>query len=389
MEQVLRMAKYVKVLETYESSKLSCIEAASLLAISERHFRRLRDGYREAGADYLLDKRKAKPSHRKAGIEEVESLVTLYREKHFGTNGRHFYDYLREDEGFNRSYTWVKEALQANNLMAKAKGKGKHRKKRDPKPMRGMMLFQDGSTHEWFTGQPQLDLIVTLDDATSEVYSMFFVAEEGTFSTLRGLFETIQAKGLFSSFYTDRGSHYFYTPEVGGKVDKHTLTQVGRALKQLSIQHIASYSPEARGRMERVFKTLQGRLPHDLVIAGIKDVNDANDWLKNTYIARHNANFSRKPFEEQDVFVPFIGDLNEVLCAEETRIVKNDNSVSYKRLTLQIPQDKHRYHYVKCEVKLREYLDKSLSIVHGQRILARFDRFGDLINEQEAVKIAA
>jgi transposase InsO family protein len=252
--------------------------------------------------------------------------------------------------------------------------------------MRGMMLFQDGSTHEWLLGQANIDLIVTLDDATSEITSMFFVAQEGTISTLQGIKETIESKGLFSSFYTDRGSHYFNTPQAGGKVDRENLTQVGRALKQLGIQHIASYSPQGRGRMERVFGTLQGRLPHDLRLAGIEDISDANEWLKNTYMAQHNTRFAVKPAEETSAYVPYIGDLEQILCLQEERVVGQDNCVRYNNKTLQIPKDIHRHHYVKATVLVREYLDKSLSIFHGPRPLAKYNRFGGLIpRDEEAI----
>lgn len=382
------MAKYIEVLKTCETRNISCIEAARMLDISERHFRRLRDSYAQDGAEVLVDKRRSQASHRKASEAEVELVLNAYRDHHFGTNMRHFHDILQENcaiNGFKRGYTWTKEVLQSHGLTPKAKARGKHRKKREPKAMRGMMLHQDGSMHEWLIGQPPLDLIVTLDDATNEVYSMFFVAQEGSFSTLRGLHETISANGLFSSFYTDRGSHYFNTPVAGGKVDKINVTQVGRALKQLGITHIPSYSPQARGRMERVFGTLQGRLPHDLAKAGLKEVNDANDWLKNTYLKQHNARFARLPTQEQTAFVPFIGNLEEILCLEENRTVKSDNCVAYATKTLQIPADTHRYHYVKTQVIVREYLDKSLALFHGPRLLARYNRFGDRVEPVKEV----
>ena len=154
------------------------------------------------------------------------------------------------------------------------------------------MLFQDGSTHAWLCGQPALDLIVTLDDATGEIYSAFLVEEEGTLSSFRGLGEVIARKGLFGSLYTDRGSHYFLTPKAGEAVDTVQLTQVGRALKHLGIQHIASYSPQGRGRMERVFGTLQGRLPQMLRLAGINTIEEANRYLAEVYVGEHNARFA-------------------------------------------------------------------------------------------------
>jgi transposase len=371
------MGRFVEVLSIYKSQRMSCLEAALMMGVSERHFRRMRDRYEDEGIEGLVDKRLGKASARRVPVDRVEEVLRDYKTTYRGMNALHFHEKLVE-KGFKYSYSWTKALLQSRGLITRSPQKGGHRTRRERRAMRGMMLFQDGSTHEWLLGQANIDLIVTLDDATSEITSMFFVAQEGTVSTLRGIKETIESKGLFSSFYTDRGSHYFHTPQAGGKVDKENLTQVGRALKQLGIQHIASYCPQGRGRMERVFGTLQGRLPHDLRLAGIEDVNDANIWLKNTYMAQHNTRFAVKPTEEISAYVPFIGDLDQILCLQEERVVGQDNCVRYNNKTLQIPQDKHRYHYVKATVLVREYLDKSLSLFHGPRLLAKYNRFGEL-----------
>ncbi len=251
-----------------------------------------------------------------------------------------------------------------------------------------MLVFQDGSTHDWFLGRrPPCDLIVTLDDATSEVLSAFFVEEEGTMSSFVGLAETIAKKGLFSAFYTDRGGHYFFTPEAGGKVDKGQPTQVGRALAQLGIEHIPSYAPEARGRMERVFGTLQGRLPPLLRLAGIDDLESANRWLAEVYIGEHNGRFAVTASEQGSAFIPFVGDLENVLCVQVERTVSNDNCVRYEGRVLQIPEQKHRRHYVKACVRVHDYPDGRLGVFHGPRLLARYETGGALI--EEAHKSAA
>jgi hypothetical protein len=231
-------------------------------------------------------------------------------------------------------------ALRSSGQVQPAPGRGKHRKKRVRRPLPGMMLFQDGSTHRWIAALGRdIDLIVTMDDATSWIYSAFLVEEEGTMSSFLGLDETIRAHGLFGSFYTDRGSHYFYTPEAGGRVDKTRLTQVGRALKQLGIRHIPSYSPEARGRMERVFGTLQQRLPPLLRRAGILTREAADVYLRETYIPEHNARFAKKAAEPGSTFVPYSGAaLDEVLCVQEDRVVGRDNCVSWSGKPLQIPE---------------------------------------------------
>ena len=241
-----------------------------------------------------------------------------------------------------------------------------------------MMLHQDGSTHEWVPGR-WWDLIVTLDDATGELYSAFFVAEEGTLSSFRGLYEVIAAKGLFCSLYTDRGSHYWHTPDAGGKVDKDNPTQVGRALAQLGIELIPAYSPEARGRSERMFGTLQKRLPQELRLAGITDMEIANRFLEEHYLPQHNARF-RVPAEAKgSAFVPFAGALEDILCIQEERTVANDNTVRYKGRVLQIPADRHRHHYVKARVRVHEYPDGTMAVFHGPRCLARYTPDGEPI----------
>src|SRR5919205_2487299 len=256
----LRMARIVDAIGGWHRGELSCQEAAELLGISERHFRRRRDGYDAEGAEGVIAPRRGRVSARRAPLDRIEWVVEPYRTRYFDFTVKHFHEEL-ETQGFEYGYTWTKSLLQSRGLVSRAPKRSVHRKKRARKPLPGMMLFQDGSTHAWLQGQPPLDLIVTMDDATGEIYSAFLVEEEGTLSSLRGLREVIERKGLFGSLYTDRGSHYFITHKAGEAVNTVQLTQVGQALKQLGIGHIPSYSPQGRGRMERVFGTLQNRLP--------------------------------------------------------------------------------------------------------------------------------
>ena len=275
---------------------------------------------------------------------------------------------------------------RGGGLIKKAKGRGKHRKRRQRAPWPGMMLHQDGSTHQWVRGI-QWDLIVTLDDATNEHYSMFFVDEESTASSFKGVQEVIEARGLFSSLYTDRGSHYWHTPEAGGKVDKKNLTQFGRAMRQLGIEMIPAYSPEARGRSERMFRTHQDRLPKELAAAGITDMVEANRYLKGIYLPAFNAEFMQPAMEEGSAFVPYIGgDLKDVLCEQHERVVGNDNCVTFEGISLQIPKDKARLYYVKVKVRVHRYLDGQLAIFHSPRCLARYEK-GMLI--QSKIQAAA
>ena len=236
-----------------------------------------------------------------------------------------------------------------------------------------MMLHQDGSTHPWLEGSGPLDLIVTLDDASSEIYSAFLVEEEGTASSFSGLLEVIAAKGLPCSLYTDRGSHYFHTAEAGAKVDKTRLTQVGRALAQLGVEHIAAYSPEARGRSERAFATLQDRLVKELKLAGISTMDEANRFIAEVYLPDHNARFSKPPEQPDSAFVPAaLAQVRDILCRHEERTVGNDNTVRYQGLSLQIPPSPMRPHFVKAKVRVHEYPDGTLAVFHGPRCLATY-----------------
>ena len=378
----VRMARIVEAIGRYRTGELSCLEAAELLGMSERHFRRLRDRYEAEGAEGIIDRRRGRVSHRRAAADKVEWVIEEFATRYYDFTVKHFHEELCR-RGFDLSYTWTKTILQQRGLVRPAPKRSAHRKKRARRPLPGMMLFQDGSTHAWLEGRPPLDLIVTMDDATSEVYSAFLVEEEGTFSSLRGLGEVIARMGLFSSFYTNRGSHYFLTPKAGEKVDRHRLTQVGRALAELGIEHIPSYSPEGRGRMERVFGTLQQRLPPMLRLNGIATIEEANRYLGETYIFEHNDRFAVAAAEEGDAFVPFVGDLAGVLCVKHERVVGNDNCVRFEGLVLQIPEQRHRRHFVKVTVQVRQYGDGTLAIYHGPRRLAGYTGDGALIIEQE------
>jgi transposase len=289
------MQKFRDVLSRWESKSLSALEAAEILGCSERQFRRYRVRYEEEGWDGLIDKRLGKASAKRVPADRIAWMLDEYRTHYRGWNVKHFHEQLVKSHGFRWGYTWTKTQLHTAGLAERAKRRGAHRRKRPRKPCIGMMLHQDGSRFAWLAGEPDLDLIVTLDDATSEIYSAFLVDEEGTASSFQALLDVFTAKGLPGSFYTDRGSHYFFTPQAGGAVDKARLTQVGRALKQLGIEHIPAYSPEARGRSERMFGTLQDRLPKELTLAGIATVETANRFIREVYLPAHNARFTKPP----------------------------------------------------------------------------------------------
>jgi len=379
--------RFEEALERYRKRRLTAEEAGEILGMSGRHFRRLLLRYEEDGPEGLRDRRLGKVSPRRAPLAELTRMQILYQERYRDFTVKHFHEQLVKRHNYKLSYTVTRLALQGAGLVRPQKRRGgTHRKKRERRPLPGMLLFQDGSTHRWIGAlDHELDLVVTLDDATGAIYSAILVEEEGTASSFLGLVETIAAHGLFRAFYTDRGSHYFHTPKAGGKVDKSKPTQVGRALAQLGITHIPSYSPEARGRMERVFGTLQSRLPPELRLAEIATVEAANRYLKEQFVPDYNARFAVPAAEEGSAFIPYAGrPLDDILCIQESRQVGRDNCVNWNGLALQIPPQRHRHHYVRATVRVHQYPDGRLAIFDGPSCLARFDPDGKPIDVSRA-----
>lgn len=371
--------RFEEAMERYRKRRLTAEEAGELLGMSGRHFRRLVVRHDEQGAEGLRDRRLGKVSPRRAPVAELTRMQILYQERYRDFTVKHFHEHLVKRHGYRLSYTVTRLALQRAGLVVPQKRRGgRHRKKRERRPLPGMLLFQDGSTHRWLGAlDHDLDLVVTLDDATGAIYSAVLVPEEGTASSFLGLAETIARQGLFRALYTDRGSHYFHTPKAGGKVDKSRPTQVGRALAQLGITHIPSCSPEARGRMERVFGTLQSRLPPELRLAEIATIEAANRYLREVFVPDHNARFAVPAAEHGSAFIAYAGrPLEDVLCVQESRQVGRDNCVLWKGIALQIPPQRHRHHYVKASVRVHEYPDGRLAIFDGPSCLARFDAQG-------------
>jgi hypothetical protein len=301
---------------------------------------------------------------------------------------KHFHEQLTKRHNYQLGYTVTRLALHSARLVKPAPKRSAHRKKRPRRPLVGMMLHQDASRFAWLPGDDrQYDLVVTLDDATSAIYSAFLVEEEGTLSSLRGIAGVIAKHGLFCELYTDRGSHYFHTPKAGEPVSKTVRTQVGRALAQLGIRHIAAYSPEARGRSERAFRTLQDRLPKELALAGIPTIEAANRWIADSYLAAYNAAFAVTPEQAGTAFVPDrTGAVHETPCLQEERRVGNDNTVKWRGLFLQIPPSPLRPHFVRATVRVHEYPDGRLAIFHGPHSLAEYDDHGNL---RDQPKLAA
>jgi transposase len=383
--------RFEALLDRHERGGLSQGEAAEMLGVSERTFRRWRDRLRDEGLEGLADRRIGKPSSRRAAEDEILRMLGLYREHYADFTVKHFHEQLVKRHDWRLGYTVTKLHLHRSGLVKPAPRRSAHRKKRPRRPMPGMLLHQDASRHAWLDGAPPLDLVVTLDDATSAIYSAFLVEEEGTASSFRGLAEVVATKGLFCALYTDRASHYFQTPTAGGKVSRTRPTQVGRALSQLGIEHIAAYSPEARGRSERAFRTLQDRLPKELRLAGITGLEAANRWLAEVYLPEHNARFAVAAEQDGSAFVADAAQAwREILCIQEERQVGNDNTVKWKRLSLQIPPSPLRPHFVRAKVRVHEYPDGRLAVFWGPHRLADYDAEGrSIINHALAARAAS
>ena len=388
--QMVRTNQFERVYGRWKERKLTQAEAGAALEMSERTFRRYVVRYRQGGREGLLDKRLDRASPRRASIKEVSEVVGLYADRYPRRNVRHFYEAYKERHGGVRSYSWVKRCLQEAGVVPRGRRRGPHRELRERKEQEGMMIHQDASTHMWVPGKVW-DLVVTMDDATGRIYSAFFVAQEGTWSSMRGVRRVLEDKGIFSSFYSDRGPHYWNTPKAGGRVDKENLTQFGRAMRELGVVMIPGYSPEARGRSERMFGTLQGRLPAELEELGITDMEEANRYLEESFVEDFNRRFAVEAREEGSAFVPLLGvGTEDILCLKHQRVVGNDNCVRYKGMSLQIPPVGDRAHFVRAKVMVHEYPDGRMAVVHERkRKLGVYDREGNLVEEAEVMRRAA
>jgi len=358
------------------AKKISWLEAAEIAGVTDRTMRRIKDRYEEFGYTGLFDQRRGKRSIHRIPMQTAEEVLRLYREVYFDLNIRHFHEKLGQ-HGIGLSYTWVQKALQGAGLVAKRHRRGPHRRRRPRRPLPGMLLHIDGSKHQWLNDDRWHDLIVILDDATSEIYYAQLVEEESTRTVMAGLREVIEDKGLFCALYSDRGSHFFITMKEGEKVDKHRPTQVGRAMKELGVQMIAAYSPQARGRSERSFGTWQGRLPQELRLAGITTVDGANAFLRERYIAEFNAKFSVVAEQKGTAFRRTgRGDLNWIFTVQTERVVAKDNTVAIGGRLWQIDKTRFRNTLAGSTVTIHEHLDETVSIRYGPHVVGRFDSQG-------------
>jgi transposase len=370
---VERAMKLQDVMLRAMAKRITWFQAAEILGISCRQMQRWKTRFEHEGYEGLFDRRRGIPSPKRVPLATVETVLRLYREQYFDFNVRHFHEKLSSEHQIELSYTWVKQALQGAGLVKTRRKRGKHRKRRPRRPLPGMLLHIDASQHRWFCDERWYDLLVVMDDATSEIYYAQLVEEESTRTVLTALREVIEQKGLFCALYSDRASHFFVTPKTGEPVDHNRLTQVGRALRELGIQLIPAYSPQARGRSERGFGTWQGRLPQELRLRGISTIAAANQFLREQYISEFNQRFMVKAAERGTAFVPLKRkDLDLVFSLQHERVVGRDNTVSFANRSWQIERTKLRGTLAGCRVVVHEHLDDTLSITFGPHVVGRY-----------------
>jgi transposase len=380
---VERAMKVQEVILRAVAKKITWIQAAEILGVSPRHMRRWKEKYERFGFHALFDGRRGRASPRRVPSATLDEVLRLYRERYSDLNVSHFHEKLTREHGLCVSYTWTKGVLQGAGLVKRQPRRGGHRKRRARRPLPGMLIHIDASQHQWFCDERRHDLIAVLDDATSEIYYAQLVEEESTRTVLAALRQVVEGQGLFCSLYSDRASHFWLTPKAGEPVDRQALTQVGRAMRELGVQMIPAYSPQAGGRSERSFRTWQGRLPQELRLAGITRLEEANRFLRERYVAEFNDRFSAAAAERGTAFVPCVRtDLDRIFCLQHERVVARDNTVSFARLTLQIERQKWRGTLAGCRVTVYEHLDGTLSLGFGAHEVGRYSSDGTPLTTQ-------
>lgn len=385
-----RTMTVIDVLRKADEGIIKWVQAAEILNLSGRHLLRIRERYLDKGPEGLKDGRAGRAMPWRVPPQTLEEVCRLKKELYEEYSVKHFHEQLARKHNIDVSYTWTKDALQAHGLVPKEAGRGKYLRKRERRPMRGMLLHIDGSTHEWVRGQPMRDLIVMLDDADGRILYARFFEQEGTASTMAALEYVLVRYGRFCELYTDRGSHFCRTSTAGEGPDAEQNGQVSRALRILGINHIRARTPQARGRSERAFRTIQDRLPKELRTNAIDNYNEANKYLEETFVPQFNKVFTVKPAQPESAFTPLAGiDLSLLLTTQYTRIVKADNTVSYEGIILQLPQTKSRPSLARCEVTVHVFTDGSLAVSYQSRKVARYDKAGKELPLQQKLKKVA
>lgn len=379
----------VEVIGKALAGSISWLDAAAILGVTARHMRRIRRRFEIFGKEALRDGRRALPRRRRVPEETVSEILRLRRELYADFSIRHLHEHLVERHQIALSYTYVRDLLQLHGLADKCSGVGRYLRKRERRPMPGMLVHLDASTHEWVAGLPPQDLVVALDDADGRILFARFFPQEGVASSLAALLHVLRRYGRFVQLYTDRGSHFCRTDRAGDAPAAEQHGHVAQVLRALGIEHIRAMTPEARGRSERCFGTLQGRLPQELRLHGIVSYEAANRFLDERFTADFNRRFSVRPRERGSAFTALTGlDLELLVSAQHERIVQKDNTVVFGRLFLQLPPSPERIHYARCPVVVHELVDDTLAVIFQGKLIGRFDRQGTPLALQHKRKVA-
>ena len=392
-KQIAREAKIMtrkEIILKAINKQITWIQAADIIGVTARQMRRLKTLYERQGYAGLQDHRGGRPRRKRIPLQVIRKLCDLKREIYPDFSVRHFYEYATGKHGLKISYNWARLVLEEAKIVEKAPARGKHRRKRERRPMTGMLLHIDGSTHTWIQDLPQWDLILVLDDADGRALYGQFVPQEGTMSTMAALEHVLIRYGRFCEFYHDCGSHFGHTSKAGLGPDEEQNGQVTRALKTLGIRQIFARSPQARGRSERAFGTCQGRLPQELRLEGIRTYEQANVYLNRTFLPKFNRQFTVKPAQAETAFVPLAGiNLKLLLSIHQERVVRNDNTVTYNNVILQVPERPERIHFVRCPVIVHEFPDGTLGVSYQGKLLGQYQKDGKPILFKRKVPQAA
>lgn len=368
------------------AKQLSWVQAAAILGISARHMRRVRRKVEGWGMSAVMDQRGGRPRRKRIKAGTIELLCRLKRDVYADFSLRHFYEHVTEQHGVRVSYNWLRLMLQEAGVVEKQPARGQYRRRRERRPMVGMLVHLDASTHAWLSGLPMQDLVVALDDADGRIWYAHFFPQEGTASTFAALESVVRNYGRFCELYTDRGSHFCHSARPGAVADEQH-GQVSQALRALGIHQILARSPQARGRSERAFGTIQGRLPQELRHHGITDYAAANRYLAEHFVGDFNRRFTVKPAQPESAFVKLAGiELELVLSSKHERVVRNDNTVTFKNLILQLPATRQRIHFVRCPVTVHQFANGTLGISYQGRLLARYDAAGGPLHSPDKAR---
>jgi transposase len=380
-----RAMKFKDVIVQAMAGQIAWWQAAEILGVSARTMRRWRRRYEQFGVCGLQDKRRVDRSPHGVPQAEVKRWLQLYRDRYPTYNVRHFYAKLKRDGGCRWSYTVVRRALQAAGLVKKQRPRGRHFIRREPRACFGELLHIDGSRHRWLTRCPDQwqSLIVIVDDATRRVLYAQLGDSETTHAILTALAAVVRTHGIPQVLYSDRAAWATFTAKAGQPVDRTRRTQVGRALARLGVEHILAYSPQARGRSERVNRTLQDRLVKELATAGIRTIERANRYLTESFLPAYNDEFGRSAAHPDSGFAPLGStDLEPIFCHEETRTVQRDNTVTLEGVRLQIAKQPGRTTCAGLEVLVRRHLDGTHTITWGRRLLGRYSAQGRALSRE-------